>query len=257
MSKLDLQTLEQIQANLNAGKKPATIQELINSLSFQVENDDNVWYSSSSLFFIGKGVDGEYTIIATPASLVTGFENYPIVPEFNQNKVNDRKYTKSEINGPSQTEKHPIRITREEFLRLASLEGVSSLVLADFCKDLEGSVDLFGGKVYADLVVNKLFSLLCTTAAVEFADKMALINSNIRDSFLIELPSDGLIFSLVNNLTCGKVEIENATSVYLDSFAVGNEYGLSMIVKTFQEGCSSYQIRIETAEDNYYRYQFV
>jgi hypothetical protein len=77
----NLQTSNYIADQLAEGKQILTIEELIESLPFEVENPDNLWYGSVSHFFIGKDANKTLTIISTPARNVTGFKKYPGIGE--------------------------------------------------------------------------------------------------------------------------------------------------------------------------------
>jgi hypothetical protein len=249
MSKL--QTIQDIKTKLAKGRQILTIEELINTLSFEIEDEDNLWYSSSSLFFIGKNEAGALTIIATPAALVEGYENYPIVDEKYQNN--------RRIDTPYNTEKHNLRITNQEFLRLISLPEVRTLSFEDFAEHLGNSAELFNGKARGELIHSPFMKLLCGEAGIGLVDKMSEVNKNhpTQNPKLAQMPGEGLIHLIVNVLCpYPRCKYSNELSEYLGRYAVGNEYGLSMIMKHVDEGCTSYQIMIETGEPDLNRYMF-
>jgi hypothetical protein len=160
---------------------------------------------------------------------------------------------------PSDTHKHDLKISNQEFLRLMSLEDVRVLSFEELALHLGSSIELFNGKTRTEVLCSPLLKLLCGDQGPTLVDKMGEVNKDCSKSepYLIGFPSDGLIFKIVNSLCPGaRCIITREVSNYLDQYAVGNEYGLSMITTHYDRGCKSFQLEIETGEPDLNRYMF-
>jgi hypothetical protein len=250
----ELQTLTYILSLKAQGKQIMTIEELIKALPLKNQDETNMWYSSSSLLFIGKDKESQYTMITTPAKYVNDFVQFPKLYQDNHNSIKD--CSDADLD---QVAKHNFKISNQEFLRLLELPTTRVLKFQDFVDHIGSTVGLFAGKTAIQLLTNPFYSLLCGDAGIDLIQKLSALNvgSTLNETYLANLPSDGLIHTICSQLTHEDRCIVNpAVSDYLNQYAVGNEYGIGMVLMTFDRGCQSFQIAIEIGEPDLYRFMF-